>query len=376
MCAIAGGHAMTSRERVRRALTFRAPDRAPRDLWVQAAVQMWRRADLDGVLERYAGDFQRAPLRWGASRQARILTVESTPPGSDVDVATGVGVGAEEFRSHFAARCLTGTFRDEWGSDWRALEPGVTGEVTRPSICEWSDIAGYEPPYEILDGLDVTPSHEAYGRSDRFVIAHSAVQPFQRLMFMRRLDQLMLDIGLQEPHLERLLALIHEYNRRELSLLVKASADAIAFKDDWGTQTSLLISPQAWRRLFKPLYAEYCAIIHAAGKFAFFHSDGCIEAIYPDLIEVGIDAINSQLFTMNIEKLATLAKGRITLWGEIDRQHVLAHGRPQDARRAVQRVRRAFDDGQGGLIAQCVFGRDTPRAAVEAVFEAWLAPQV
>ncbi|GIX07793.1 MAG: hypothetical protein KatS3mg115_2196 [Candidatus Poribacteria bacterium] len=100
--------------------------------------------------------------------------------------------------------------------------------------------------------------------------------------------------------------------------------------DDWGSQTALLISPAQWREFFKPLYADYCRILHAADKFVFFHSDGHIEAIYGDLIEIGVDAINSQLFCMNIERLGRLYRGKVTFWGEIDRQGVLAFGTPQD----------------------------------------------
>jgi len=324
-------------------------------------------------MRRYPLDIGLVPVRWGRSQRAAILSLRGQAPGSEGDAALGVGVGAEEFRSAFAAQCLIGAFRDEWGSEWRSLEAGVIGEVSRPAIADWSDLSRFTPPHELLDGLDVTPSHDSYARTDRFVIAHSAVQPFQRLMFLRGLEQLLIDIGLNAPQLHDLLRLIHEYNVRELRLLSAASADAIAFKDDWGTQTSLLISPRTWRRLFKPLYAEYCDIVHRAGKRAFFHSDGHIAAIYPDLIDAGIDAVNSQLFCMDIEALADVARQRITLWGEIDRQGVLARGTPEDVRNAVLRVRRAFR-GDGGLIAQCVWGSDTPTENVAAVFAAWDEP--
>lgn len=365
--------ALTSRQRVKKALAFESTDRAPRDLWLTPMAQQQCRADINELLQAFPLDIGRAPVRWGMSRRARILRLSAKPAGEAGHAALGVGVGAEEFRSAFAAQCLVGAFRDEWGSEWRSLEAGVIGEVTKPVIEDWAQLPGYEPPYELLEGLDVTPSHAAYCQSDLFVIAHSAVQPFQRAMFMRGLEQLLIDIGSGGSDLEDLLRLIHQYNLHELRLLAKASADAIAFKDDWGTQTSLLISPRTWRRLFKPLYAEYCDIIHRAGKRAFFHSDGHISAIYPDLIEAGVDAVNSQLFCMDIEALAGVARGRITLWGEIDRQNVLARGTPEDARRAVQRVRTAFGD-EGGLIAQCVWGGDSPTANVQAVMQAWLEP--
>jgi uroporphyrinogen-III decarboxylase len=184
----------------------------------------------------------------------------------------------------------------------------------------------------------------------------------------------MMDLAFERSELLCLLELIHQFNLHELRLLAPASADAIMFKDDWGSQTNLLISPAQWRRRFKPLYAEYCRLIHDAGKFAFFHSDGQISAIIPDLVEIGVDAINAQLFCMDIEALASQYQGRITFWGEIDRQHALPFGTLEDVRAAVFRVRRALDDGSGGLIAQCEWGNDTPQENIAAVFSAWLEP--
>jgi uroporphyrinogen-III decarboxylase len=267
---------------------------------------------------------------------------------------------------------MVGRYIDEWGSEWEVLEPGLVGEVIQPALADWSGLDSYIPPDELLDDLDVSPSLACYEGTDKFVVAHSTVQPFQRLMFLRGFENLMLDLGYRSAELLHLLQIIHKYYVRELQLLASVAADAIMFKDDWGTENSLLISPQQWRQLFKPLYAEYCRIIHDAGKFVFFHSDGHIAAIYPDLIEVGVNAINSQLFCMDIEGLAAQHKGAITFWGEIDRR-LLAFGNPDDVRAAVERVRRALDDGQGGVIAQLEWGNDTPQENVEAAFEAWSA---
>jgi len=146
---------------------------------------------------------------------------------------------------------------------------------------------------------------------------------------------------------------------------------AVALMDDWGSNTSLLISPALWRAVFKPMYKAYCDAIHAGGKFVFFHSDGNIEAIYGDLIEIGVDALNSQLFCMDIEKLSANHKGKITFWGEIDRQHVLPYGSTGDVKAAVRRLRKALYDPRGGVIAQCEWGKDNTRENVQAVFEAW-----
>lgn len=52
----------------------------------------------------------------------------------------------------------------------------------------------------------------------------------------------------------------------------------------------------------------------------------------------------------------------------------LPFGSPEDVYAAVHRVRRALDDGTGGVIAQCEWGKDNSPANVSAVFEAWLEP--
>jgi len=365
------GAAMTSRERVRRALTFRCPDRVPRDLWTLGTIPKWHKAELDAVLARFPGDFERAPVSYGASDRAVALKGDNEPYAEELDP---VAIGAKDAHGDALAGCLVGRYTDEWGSEWEVLEPGICGEVTQPALADWSRFASYTPPDEVLDGLDISSSFNFYAQTDKFVIAHSSVQPFQRLMFLRGFENVMLDLGYKSARLLDLLHMVHEFYVRELRLLAPIAADAIMFRDDWGTQTNLLISPGQWRRIFKPLYAEYCRIIHEAGKFVFYHSDGNISKIYPDLIEIGVDAINSQLFCMDIEALAAHHRGEITLWGEIDRQQVLAFGTPDDVRAAVRRVRRAFDDGRGGLIAQCEWGNDNSRENIAAVFEAWSEP--
>ena len=85
-----------------------------------------------------------------------------------------------------------------------------------------------------------------------------------------------------------------------------------------------------------------------------------------------MDAINSQLFTMDIEELGRLYKGKVTFWGEMDRQHTLPFGTPDEVRADVTRVHQALDTGNGGVIAQCEWGKLDPAANIRAVYQSWL----
>jgi hypothetical protein len=158
---------------------------------------------------------------------------------------------------------------------------------------------------------------------------------------------------------------------RELEFWVTTDVDAVRFMDDWGTQRRLLISPGTWREFFRPLYRDYCDLAHAHGKYVFMHSDGHILEIYPDLIEIGVDAINSQLFCMDWGELAACAKGRITFWGEMDRQHVVSAPDPEVGREAVRAVARHLMAPGGGIIAQLEFGPGGDPDTVTAIYEEW-----
>jgi uroporphyrinogen-III decarboxylase len=140
--------------------------------------------------------------------------------------------------------------------------------------------------------------------------------------------------------------------------------------DDWGTQTGLLLHPETFRQIFKPMYRDYAEIARQHGKQVFMHSDGHITGLIEDLIEVGVEALNAQIFCMGVEDLGRRFKGRITFWGEIDRQHLLVHGTRRDIEQAVRSVRDSLY-AEGGVIAQCEFGLEADPDNVLAVFEAW-----
>jgi uroporphyrinogen decarboxylase len=331
----------TGRERVKATLTFSTPDRPPRDLWALPYVSLYRKSELDTLLEKYPVDIGGPQISPGSDEQdlARVRTA--------------------------------GSYTDEWGSVWHVGEPGVIGEVKAPILTDWSRLATFRPPWHTLQNRSADHVNRSCDRSTRFMISSACARPFERMQFLRGSEDLYVDIAENSQEFRALLEMVHEFYLKEIEWWARTHVDAVSLMDDWGSNESLLIRPAVWREIFKPLYKEYCDIIHHHGKFAFFHSDGHIEAIYPDLIEVGIDAVNSQLFCMDIEKLGRLYKGKITFWGEIDRQHVLPFGTPDDVRAAVRRVRSALDDGRGGVIAQCEWGKDNPARNVEAVFEAW-----
>jgi uroporphyrinogen decarboxylase len=345
---------MTSRERVVRALEFNEPDRPPRDLWWLPAVEMRQKESLASLLNDYTFDIETPPFTPGTSEMQRgqpTLTVPGSHPPISLPRAGG-------------------KYMDEWGSVWHIAEDGVIGEVKEPALYDMAKLMRYAPPWDYLQTTDLGKVGERCAKSGKFMLSDICARPFERLQFIRGTEKFFIDLAYGTREIYTLRDMVHEFNLKYLEMWLDTDVDAIFLMDDWGAKNSLLISPDTWRSFLKPLYREYCDRAHRRNKFVFMHSDGCIEAVFGDLVEIGVDAVNSQLFTMNIEELGRKYRGKITFWGEISR-FILSLGTPMEVEAAVGRVKRALFEKKGGVISQCEWGKDNSPENIRAVFEAW-----
>lgn len=106
----------------------------------------------------------------------------------------------------------------------------------------------------------------------KFVIG-GWISLFERFQYLRGTEELYCDLALDEPDMYRMMALVMDFMRAYVDAWLEMDIDAVAFGDDWGTQISLLISPELWKRIFKPMYRELIDRVKQAGKKVFFHSD-------------------------------------------------------------------------------------------------------
>jgi hypothetical protein len=329
----------TPRNLVKRTIEFDTPWRVPRQLWVLPWAEDRFPQELDFIRKKYPDDIISAP---------GFLADPPKTVGTQHDI---------------------GTYVDEWGCTFINIQRGVIGQVKKPLVEKWDDLEKIKPPLGSLT-IDINQVNAFCRNTDKFVLGACCPRPFERLQFLRRSDQLYIDIAEQTSSFFNLLSKVHQFYLQELVLWASSDVDGLSFMDDWGSQRSLLISPRQWRAIFKPLYKEYIDIAHTYGKKAFMHSDGYTAAIIPDLIEIGLDAFNTQLFTMDIEDLGRQFRGKLTFWGELDRQHLLPYGSRSDIETAVHRVYDALWE-HGGAIAQCEFGAGSRPENVIKMFETW-----
>ncbi|MCL2461196.1 MAG: methyltransferase, partial [Defluviitaleaceae bacterium] len=192
------------------------------------------------------------------------------------------------------------------------------------------------------------------------------------MQYLRGTENLFVDLASGSADVFKLRDMIHEFYLREVEMWADTDVDGIHIEDDWGTQLSLLISPGMWREYFKPLYKDYCGIAHRKGKFVVMHSDGQISDILPDLIEIGVNAVNVQLDCMDVERLASLYHGRLAFWGGFDRQYLLPFGSEAEVRNEVRRIGGAFFRyGYTGVVGQCFRDKGAKEENIRAVYDEW-----
>lgn len=331
--------AATSRELVLQTLNFENPSRAPRQLWLLP----WAATRFPQELEKLRADFPDDIIH--ANGHLKEIPVTKGDPYK------------------------VGEFTDDWGSTFINAQEGVIGEVKDPLVKDWeTDVPKIHIPKEWLS-IDPDQINRDCDATDKFVLAGACPRPFEQLQFLRRTDYLYMDLCIQPPAMMAFIKEMHNFYCELMLKWAKTNVDALIFMDDWGSQLNLLISPEQWKEYFKPLYKDYIDIAHSHGKKIFMHSDGNILLIYPELIELGLDCVNSQVFCMGLDKVAEFA-GKISFWGEIDRQHLLPNATTAEIDQAVKELASKLWK-QGGCIAQCEFGPGGKPENVYQTFKSW-----
>jgi uroporphyrinogen decarboxylase len=132
--------------------------------------------------------------------------------------------------------------------------------------------------------------------------------------------------------------------------------DIAAEADDLGAQHAPLFSPAAYRDIVKPMHKEIIDLVKSRSKAKFFlHSCGAIRELIPDLIDIGVDALNPvQVSAEGMETADLKAEfGRdITFWGgTVDSQQTLARGTPEEVHEETVRRISELKPGGGFVIA-------------------------
>ncbi len=261
------------------------------------------------------------------------------------------------------------TITDEFGVVWSTSEIDRGYPIEHP--LREPTLDGYEFPDARSEKRWAPVADAAQAYSDCFRIAVVG-DLWERAHFMRGLDTLLMDLREHPAFVHDLLDRICEYILATLSGMVGHAPDGVFISDDYGFQDRLMMSPADWREFVKPRLARVIAASRDHGLVTMLHSCGCVSAIIPDLIELGLDILHPiQPEAMDVFALKREYGKDITFCGGISTQQTMPLGSPEDVRAEVELKARELGVGGGYILEPGItLQADVPLENLVALVEA------
>jgi uroporphyrinogen decarboxylase len=332
---------MKSKERVLTALDHKEPDKVPRFSTFTP--------EFASRLRQHLGIGKASYEFLGVPRPDLELKL-----GSDL-LLTGQGWANSYYKS------LDESYTDDWGIGWRQVEyntglgKGKYTEISSRPLDDDGAINSYNPPDPTVeDKYDSSKELiDNYGKYHA-IVGVIVCTIFETAWALRGLEKLLMDLVLNEDLANKILDLPFNYHLYAGKKLVELGVDLIWTGDDMGGQNEMVISPQLWRKYFKPrmarLYSELRSI--NSGVMIAYHSDGYVYPIIDDLVEIGLDVLNPlQPKSMDPYYLKKRYGKKLSLWGSIDIQQTLPFGTVKDVEDEVRDRIKNMAPGGGFIIS-------------------------
>jgi uroporphyrinogen decarboxylase len=264
-----------------------------------------------------------------------------------VDVASGVTTLIHE-------PIGSGLVRDTYGVTWRVDQRPWHLEkapLSAPSF------AGYDfPTPEVF----IHPEQKEQGREscarhlESFRTVNLGWGLFEASWGLRGFENALMDAVAEPDFYQEVLDRLAHNFLAFVDYVSDLPVDAIMFGDDWGGQSGVLMGPERWRKFLKPRWAKIYEAVHAQGKYVITHCCGSIVDILPDLIEIGLDVLESvqpEARGMNPYELKKRWGDKLTFWGCLGSQSTIPFGTPAGIAAEVERLCAEMGRGGGYILA-------------------------
>ena len=389
---------MTSRERIETALAHREPDRIPVDLGASESSGIHGIAynNLKAHLGLQGGRTQIYDLSQmiakvepavldavGADAVPLLIEPRRWKPwtlqdGSACEVPAGANLrrtptgGAELLADDGTVVAVSPSNSFYFDTCYHALEMATSPADIEAGLAH---LRGFDwPSFNDEDYEDLARKAKTlYETTGRALVGNLWVHVFAAGQILRGFENFMMDLLADKPLAHALMGRLVDHYEERVRRYVEAVGrycSVIQVNDDLGTQNGLQVSLATYREMVKPYHARlWGQIKELSGKPLLLHSCGSIYDVIPDLIEIGVDAINPvQVAAANMDsaKLKREFGRDLTFWGGgCDTQNVLERGTPQQVRDEVRR--RCDDLRPGGGFVFCQVHNIQPHVPVENV---------
>ena len=322
---------MTPKERWLAVLKRKVPDRIPMDYW--ATPEVTEKLILHLKCQSEKELYEKLHID-------RVITVSPKYIGSDIQEGYDVfGIRNKEV---------------DYGS-------GSYSEVVYHPLAEYKTVKEIERSYKwpSPDWWDYSEIPKQLTGNEEHPVCGGGSEPFLTYKSLRGQEQAFMDLILNPEMvnycLDKLFDLCYQ-NTLRIYEQIPGKVMITYVAEDLGSQTNLMYSPDQIREFFIPRMKRMMELAHQAGAFVFFHSDGAVRKIIPDMIEAGIDVLNPIQWRCNGMECEALKRDfgkRLIFHGGVDNQYTLAFGSVEKVRQEVLRNIRTLGKGGGYILAPC-----------------------
>ena len=267
-------------------------------------------------------------------------------------------------------------FRDACGGVWRNdknVHHQISMPLENPSLQELVLPA----PEKLITPAGLKCAAEQCEQSkDRFRLGMIGSGLWEFFWHLRGYENALMDIAAEPAFSEGLCQRITEQILAYIDLIADLPLDGLFLGDDWGGQNGVLLGPEYWRRYIKPGWKKVIDAAHAINLPVFNHCCGSFAAIMPDIVEIGLDCIESVQpeAAGNDPYLFKKEYGRdITFWGGLGSQSIIPFGRPAELTAEIQKLISIMGNDGGYILAPAKWLMpDTPLENAVAIFEAFV----
>lgn len=380
---------MTSHERVKAALEHREADRVPFDLGGSVLTGMNRHAYTK--LVEYLGLPKREislvdPMQQLARVDQDVLDrlgvdvacVDPSPPEGPTLARPPVREGDYW---HMV---------DEWGIGWKMpVEGGHYFDMTDQPLKDMedaSDLDSFPWPDPLQEARFATLKRRAdqavYADKKAYILGRQYAGIWETALWMCGFEKFFADMLVNEDFAHALMRKVTDLKKQYWAKALDTVGENVLIvseADDLATQSSLLCSPELYRKMVHPYHKELFSFMkeRAANRvYIFYHTCGAVKPLIPMLIEEGVDILNPLQVSARDMDTSVLKKefGKdLTFWGGgVDTQKILPFGTPAQVR---DEVRRRIDDlaPGGGFVFAAVHNvqSDVPPENYMAMWDAF-----
>ena len=290
------------------------------------------------------------------------------------------GYQAGRFRNQRLERNYRkGRWTDPWGVVWDNMVEGMASipvEDEAP-LRDWAAFDDYAPPDPLAEDDRGSPfdwervaqgiarAKQAGGLASGGLV-HGFM--YMRLFYLRGFTNFMIDVATRDPRLDKLIHMVLSRNVAQVQKYLELGIEHLSGGDDMGMQTALPIRPEDWVHYLKPCFEAIFGPCRDRGVSVYLHSDGHILEIIPHLVECGVSVINPQVRANTLDGLVSVAKGRVCINLDLDRQ-LFPFATPDEVRAHIREAKQTLYTPEGGLMLNAECAPDVPVDTVRAICE-------